>query len=131
MNEQSDALEELASRFHVGDKKFNIGKIKVAHLAWRTALEAVIRGVKTMQPEEVTSHTECELGKWYFGPGKVFANIDAYKEMNIWHEKVHAVAKETVALCARGKNEEAVPLLEDFREAREKLFELIDILYLS
>ena len=131
MSEQSRSLDELANRFHTGDKRFDIGKIKVAHLALRTTLETVICGTKKMKPEDVTPHTECGLGQWYFGQGKTYSSLDAYKEMGVWHEKVHQIATEVVVLCANGENEKATHLLEAFREAREKLFENIDFIYLD
>lgn len=131
MAEQSEDLETLANRFSVGEKKFEIGKIKIAHLAWRTELEAVIRGIRTIHPDEVTSHHDCELGKWYQGAGKQFQDHEAYDHMGKWHEKVHAIAYEAVRLCNNGENEKAVPLLDEFRHAREKLFDYIDVLYRS
>lgn len=130
MTRLADSLETIASQFHTGDRKFNIGDVKIAHLAWRTTLEAVIRGVKTMKPEEVISHTECEFGKWYYGPGKVLASYSEYRDMEAWHEKVHGVARDAVALCANGENEKALPLLDEFKKARVELFHLLDSLYL-
>jgi methyl-accepting chemotaxis protein len=131
MHSMSQSLANLANRFQTGERKFNIGKIKISHLAWRTTLEAVIRGVKTMKPEEVTSHSACDLGTWYFGPGQVFSSYAEFKEMGVWHEKVHGIAKDIVALCARGESDKAKPLLNDFKEARENLFRLLDSIYLK
>ncbi len=130
MSTMSTSLTDLANRFQTGEKKFDIGKIKIAHLAWRTILEAVIRGVKELTPEEVTSHIECDFGKWYFGPGQIFASHQEFNEMGIWHEKVHTIARNVVALCAKGEAEKAKPLLDDFQEAKENLFRLLDSLYL-
>jgi len=131
MSGMSQSLGALANRFHTGDKKFNIGKIKIAHLAWRTTLEAVIRGVKQMTPEEVTSHTECELGEWYFGTGQTLSSYKDFEEMGVWHEKIHTTARQVVALCAKGENEKTGPLLEEFNEARENLFRILDDIYVS
>lgn len=130
MSAQSQSLADLANMFHTGDKKFNIGKIKIAHLAWRTTLEAVIRGVKQMKPEDVTSHKECDLGKWYFGPGQAFASYKEFQEINVWHEKVHTIARDVVELCAKGEADKSGPFLDDFKEARENLFKLLDSIYL-
>lgn len=129
MNEMSQTLEDLANKFNTGDKKFNIGEIKIAHLSWRTTLEAVIRGVKKMTPEEVTSHMECDLGKWYSGPGQSFASHEDFQEMGIWHEKVHDTAREIVTLCVNGKKDKAASLLDDFKEARVNLFRILDKIY--
>lgn len=130
MGALSQSLADLANRFQTGKTKFNIGKIKIAHLAWRTTLEAVIRGVKNMKPEDVTSHKECDLGKWYYGSGQAFKSLEEFQEIDIWHEKVHVIAREVVGLCAEGESKKAALLLDDFREAREKLFKLLDLLYL-
>ena len=131
MNEMSQALEDLANQFNTGDKKFNIGEIKITHLSWRTKLEAVIRGVKKMTPEEVTSHIDCDLGKWYSGPGQSFVYHEDFEEMGIWHEKVHNIAKEIVVVCARGEQDKASSLLDDFKEARVNLFRILDKIYVD
>lgn len=73
---------------------------------------------------------ECDLGKWYFGPGQAFEAYEEYHEIGIWHEKVHTIAKNVVGLCAKGEAEKAKPLLDDFKEARKNLFRLLDSIYL-
>jgi methyl-accepting chemotaxis protein len=130
-NKMANELHVMANRFYTGDKKIEIGEIKIAHLAWRTTLEAVIQGIVIMQPEEVTSHQQCDLGQWYFGEGRVLSSYPEYDEIGVWHEKVHDVARNVVTLCAKGENEKAVPLLKDFKEARVNLFRLLDSLYLK
>ncbi len=131
MSKISLSLEALADKFHTGEAKFSIGRIKVAHLAWRTTLEAVIRGVKEMDPEAVTSHTECELGKWYTGEGQALSSVPGFQELDIWHEKVHQIARDVVRLCSKGQTDKAASLMDDFKEARENLFKLLDSIYMS
>ncbi|BCS98947.1 hypothetical protein DSLASN_45790 [Desulfoluna limicola] len=123
-------LDTTTSSLDTGTALFHIGKIKVAHMGWRTILESVLAGVRSMDASEVTSHTECDFGKWYFGEGKVFASEGAYQDMGIWHEKVHSVAREIVSMYNAGKKVEARRKMSDFIQAKERMFSLLDDLYL-
>ncbi len=130
MNSLSLHLDTLTGQFKTGEKRFNIGQVKVAHLAWRSILEAVIQGRRQMTPEEVTSHRECEFGKWYFGPGQSMASEALFKEVGTYHEQVHAIAREIVSVYNSGNKEKAEKMLDDFKRVRLLLFEKLDALYL-
>ena len=123
-------LDAASSSIDVGTALFHIGEVKVAHMGWRTVLESVLAGVRTLDPSEVVSHTECNFGQWYFGSGRDFAAIPAYQEMGIWHEKVHSVAREIVVLFNAGEKEAARRRMDAFVEAKEMMFSLLDELYL-
>jgi len=131
MSHVANSLNELIGRFNIGEKKFNIGKIKIAHLAWRTNLEAVIRGVKELKPEEVTSHTECEFGKWLSSKGQNFSSYQKFEELGRWHEKIHDIAKQVVTLHSQGRTQEAKSMIKDFNHAKDNLFALMDDLYVQ
>lgn len=74
-----------------------------AHLEWRITLETVIRSVKEMSPEEVTTHKAFYFGKLYFGDGQIYSSFEKFDEMENRHEKVHTIAKDIVSLWARGE----------------------------
>ncbi len=130
MSHVARSLEELLCSFNTGEKKFNIGEIKISHLAWLTVLEGAVRGVKKVRPDEVTSHEECEFGQWYFGPGQMFNSYEKFQELGVWHEKIHTLAKDVVKLCHEGKKDQANALITEFNGVREKLFKLLDETYI-
>ena len=123
-------LQGLVSGFKIGEKRFDIGKVKTAHLAWRARLQAVIKGYKTMRADEVVSHHDCEFGKWYFSPeGQALAAFPAYAEVDKHHEAVHGLARQVVSLVEKGERERAQSLAQEFETIKEKLFKSLDALY--
>lgn len=122
----------VQANFASSDTRFDLGRVKGAHLAWYKRLLAVTSGKLSMQPEEVTSHHACELGQWHNGPeGQRFAHIPAFVELGIQHEAVHVLAREVVALAAQGEVEKAKQRAAEFPPLKEKLFALLDELYLA
>ncbi|MBU0969705.1 MAG: CZB domain-containing protein, partial [Proteobacteria bacterium] len=90
----SDILSLSANEIRTGRAAFNIGEVKVAHMGWRTTLEAVLANLKQMEPEQVVSHIDCAFGKWYFSEGKSFSDNPLYQEIGVHHEAVHTRAKD-------------------------------------
>lgn len=64
---------------------------KVDHLVFKLDIYKVIMGVSQKKPEEFAVHTECRLGKWYYGgDGKAsFSRLPGYKEVETPHMAVH------------------------------------------
>ncbi|MDH4318512.1 MAG: methyl-accepting chemotaxis protein, partial [Desulfobulbaceae bacterium] len=110
---------------------FNIGSIKSAHLNWKINLEAVLAGRKKINPEDVSTHHQCEFGKWYDNAKGDFTAGEVFKQINVHHKNVHALAKEIVSYNVQGNVSKARGQLGKFEEERVKLFGLLDQLYLS
>lgn len=130
ISDLSSKLNDLAGEFHVGEKVFNIGKVKSDHLAWRINLEAVLKGFKTILPEDLGDHHQCEFGKWYDGPGQILSSHKAFTELGKHHEAVHAVIYNIVSLNGSGKEKDAQALMSTFDQSRINLFNALDSLYL-
>lgn len=126
----SEILLDSARTFRSDPPHFDIGSVKVAHMGWRTTLEAVLAGHKEMVPEEVVSHRDCAFGKWYFNEGKKYSDLDLYDEIGKYHESVHTQAKEVVKCKNRGDDPGAKAEMAKFITAKNNMFEAIDRLYL-
>jgi methyl-accepting chemotaxis protein len=132
-------IEKLAQRmaednkqFQIGEERFDIGKVKNAHLKWRSRLESVIQGLESMSPEEVASDRDCEFGKWYYSQaGQKLSDLPAFEEVGKHHKDVHAYAQKIVSLVQQGRQDEARSLMESFEHSREQLFQALDRLYQS
>ncbi len=123
-------LSEMIKQFKVSEGNFPIGKVKEAHLQWRSRLESVLQGHHAMRPEEVSSHHECDFGKWYDGPeGQALASSPIFAKVGKHHEDVHAHARRIVSSVEQGDKQGAESLMAEFEHAREKLFEALDELY--
>ena len=127
----SERLTKAVDMFKTVEIKFDIGNVKAAHLKWRTRLEAVLMGKTAMRSEEVTSHQECDFGKWYFSPkGQELSSSPYFSAVGEHHEKVHHYAQQIVGLVEKGEKEKASSLMENFEREREDLFNALDELYM-
>lgn len=139
INVSSHDLEKLAHRlkqnvanFKCRPGRFDIDKVKKAHLQWRSRLERLLHGETDMRPEEVDDHHECDFGKWYLGPdGSALKALPAYGSAGGYHEKVHANARRIVELHQSGKSNEAHDVMGQLEANREKLFDALDELYIG
>ncbi|EFL51420.1 methyl-accepting chemotaxis sensory transducer [Solidesulfovibrio fructosivorans JJ]] len=118
--------------FRLGDAPFDIAAIKTAHLAWRARLEAVLLGHARLEASEVADHHQCQFGRWYDDEGQSkFGDAATFQEIGQHHERVHALAKTIAGLAGQGKNEEAAARMDAFEDARVKLFDALNRLYLE
>ena len=78
----------------------------------------------------VSSHTECNLGKWYEGEGKeVFSSNPMYHKILPPHKTVHENIANVMKLLKANGIENAEEILELFRKsetASEELFNVLD-----
>ncbi|MDH3347844.1 MAG: methyl-accepting chemotaxis protein [Desulfobulbaceae bacterium] len=127
----SQLMVKSTDHIEVPSPLFNIGSIKSAHLNWKINLEAVLAGRKKINPEEVTTHHQCELGKWYDNAKGDFTSGHVFIQINVHHKNVHELAKEIISLNVQGNAVKARAQLTKFEDERGKLFDLLDQLYLS
>ncbi len=126
----ADRLSSSLDRFKIKAAAFDIGKVKSAHLKWRTQLEGIIHGGQTMSAEAVTSHYDCDFGKWYESADATkFKNNETFKTIGHTHENVHRLAEEIVIASNKNDMDQAKKLMEAFENSREEMFVALDALY--
>ncbi|MGE4559021.1 MAG: methyl-accepting chemotaxis protein [Desulfobulbus sp.] len=131
LNEVNQRLQQVSAAFKIREATFDIGKVKSAHLEWRTKLEGLLKGKQSLRPEEVTGHHECAFGKWFFGSeGQALSGFPIFKTVDVHHEQVHRYARQIADLYQRGEKRQAEQLLQAFEAEREKLFSSLDEMYL-
>ncbi len=131
LNDLVRAMAQSMTHVQVEPALFDIGDVKTAHLNWKINLEAVLAGRKKMQANEVTGHHDCLLGKWYDSAQGDFTKTQLFKDIKTPHKAVHDTAQQIVSLYNQRNVTAAREKLKAFEEAREKLFDLLDTLYLS
>jgi len=125
-------LRTSFSEFNLGYRKFDIGMIKAAHLAWKLHLEAMLHKGVTLSLNEIPDHTQCDFGKWLSTQeAQELKNLDAYPEMIRLHEKIHALAYKIADFYHEGHQEKATKLMEEFKKTSQDLFKSLDTLYTS
>ncbi|MBI4667174.1 MAG: CZB domain-containing protein [Nitrospinae bacterium] len=123
----ADRLREIASKFKTSHKVFDSTMVKVAHNYWKTRLNSALFKNQTLNPSEISDHTQCKFGKWYFGDGvQKFGHSGSFQEINVWHEKIHKHAREIAQLLIDGRREQAIEKYEGFHSLTSHMFKLLD-----
>ena len=119
------------NQYKIPEARFDIETVKGAHLQWRSRLEGLLHGKQSLKPEEVTSHHECDFGKWFdSSDGQELKGFPVFSQVGQHHEKVHSYAKQIVELVHNGDTERASGLMDEFEKERGKMFEALNELYL-
>lgn len=125
-------LRTSFSEFNFGYRKFDIGMIKAAHLAWRLHLEAMLHKGVTLSIDEIPDHTQCDFGKWLATPeARELKPLPAYPEMIRLHEQIHEIAYKIAELYHDGEEEQAASYMDKFNQTSKALFQSLDELYTS
>ncbi|WP_457574386.1 methyl-accepting chemotaxis protein [Desulfolithobacter sp.] len=123
-------MKEMVVSFNIGPERFDIGRVKRDHLAWKSRLNDIVKGRIHMQPQEVTSEHECNFGKWLASPaGQQLKDHPVYPRVISEHEKVHSLARKIVDAVNKGHLEETREMLREFNATRLNLFRALDKLY--
>jgi methyl-accepting chemotaxis protein len=127
----SARLRGIVSEFSFGEPLFEVGKVKSAHLKWRTRMESLVHGDISLKPEEVASHHECEFGKWYYDDQtqQKLGEIEKFKQLGEVHAELHKIARKIAEEVQNGRMEKARSLLEEMEDIRKRLFDNLDELY--
>ncbi|MBF0125424.1 MAG: CZB domain-containing protein, partial [Magnetococcales bacterium] len=115
----------------IGQEPFDIAAVKSAHLKWLGRMENVIRGRLAMQPDEVVDAHHCAFGLWYDSDGQQqFGDLPLFGQLGHVHGMVHDIARETIRLVSVGEMQQATAMMDQFAEVKDRLFDLLDQLYL-
>ena len=126
----ADRLTEAIGKFHIQAAAFDIGQVKATHLKWRTRLEAAIHGRQSLRPEEITSHRECDFGKWYSGDSaQDLKENSAFQTAGLHHEQVHVLARKIVEAVQKNDATRSKSYMAEFENHRELMFAALDELY--
>lgn len=96
---------------------------KADHILWKWRVYNMFLGLETLSPNDVSSHRDCRLGKWYFSDKakERFGNTTAYIELDRHHELVHSNAKEAVIAFNGGDVQKAEHHLREIEVASQKV----------
>jgi hypothetical protein len=79
---------------------------------------------------QVNSHTECRLGKWYYeGDGsKFFRNLEAFHRIEQPHKQVHESGKAALEAAKKGDQPLMVQKLGQMETASMDVVQSLDML---
>ncbi|MFH1147052.1 MAG: methyl-accepting chemotaxis protein [Pseudomonadota bacterium] len=129
LRRMSGTLKQIVNQIKIGEARFDIAAVKSAHLGWRKKLDDVLIGRISLKSDEVVGSHDCAFGKWFYGDGKKYQDMEVYKSIGERHDNVHKLARDIVKLINENKKTEAMQRLEEFEEVRIALFEGLNDLY--
>ncbi|BBN58829.1 methyl-accepting chemotaxis protein [Hydrogenovibrio marinus] len=87
---------------------FDFSSARRGHRQWRVKVRAYINHVDIDFDRNTASDgTQCALGKWIYGPGKVVSHLPSYTELEHAHSNLHAFIGSVLDLVDVGDVEKA------------------------
>lgn len=99
---------------------------KTDHLLWKWRVYNVLLGIEKINPNDVSSHHDCQLGSWYFNEAPAgIRTTPAFAKLDNPHQEVHQLAKLTIEQYNNGYLDKAI---ESFRELDQASHNVIELL---
>ena len=110
-----------------GPEKVFFESVKADHLLWKARLADVVHGDADMKASELVDHTQCGLGRWYYGEGRTrFADLRAFSELEAVHARTHAIGREIAKSRGNASRDVMLDLYREQESESQRLFALID-----
>lgn len=117
----------------VADTDVPLLAARVAHRRWLRQLTSYLAakdGESVQCPPR--DHTECEMGRWYYGVGKeLFGNMATFHAVEAVHRDFHVVANELIALKDAGDSTAARARLIQLEQLGARIIEAINDLMIE
>lgn len=96
------------------------------HLLWKWRIYNMMLGFEEVSLNEVTSHTACRLGSWYYGdlPSRI-TSLPAYQNLEAPHQLVHECARHAVEQYQLDNVDEVKVAVERLEKASEEVVALL------
>jgi methyl-accepting chemotaxis protein len=119
-------LQGLAEH-DIPHKVIRIGKSD--HVIWKKRLADMLAGRESLRPDELSSHKNCRLGKWYFGDDAArYRPLPSFSRLAGPHEKIHHCGIEAARCYNSGDMDGAVEHVKAVGEESTVVLALLDSL---
>jgi hypothetical protein len=109
-----------------------IETFKQAHLNWVKRAEVMLSGGTIIRSHELTSHTECALGRWYVGRGLgEWGHLPEFKAIEAPHREMHQLLVNIANARQRGQNINAKTALADLKQLSQQVVATLNKLELQ
>lgn len=96
------------------------------HIVWVKKVSDALLERSTIRHDELSDHTGCRLGRWYYGVGRErFAHLESFRRLEQVHKNVHTTGKDIVRLAREGKQEEAKRRITELDKLRDNVLALL------
>jgi methyl-accepting chemotaxis protein len=134
LDEMAAHLKEMAAQFQLdaGSRAAQLEIFRQAHRRWVQRVEEMISGGAAIPREELVSHHDCGLGKWYYGfGGRACRRLSAFQELEPPHSRLHQLASEAVEAVHRKDLNRARRCLQEMRQCSEAVIRCLDAIQAS
>lgn len=102
--------------------------VKTDHIFWKSRIYNMLLGYKKITPEQVMSHHDCNLGKWYEQEKtrNEFGQLEAYRMLDKPHRLVHENALAAVKAYLEQDYKKVEMHLTQIEEASLEVINCID-----
>ncbi len=106
----------------------DISMAKISHLDWKSKLIDFIYGFNELTQSDVSSHFECDFGKWLYSVGlKEFEHLPIIKNIEREHKVLHDDIKRIIDLPKEEREgENGQKTIDDFKLKCDILIALLD-----
>jgi hypothetical protein len=104
-------LGEMVGQFKIGENGHRSGAqsrrataasasldfaaVKAAHRTWRLKLRGFLDGRENLAAGKLSSHRECDLGKWIYGNGGgTYQHLAEFQRLEERHKEMHALVQQ-------------------------------------
>lgn len=132
LSQMAQELQTVVAQFKLStettvERQNIIKTFKRAHLDWVARAESMLAGNSIIHEYEVTSHTECALGRWYFGRGQhEWGRLPEFQAIDAPHRAAHESLVVLVRAYERGQNKVAATALTDLKRASQQVIDALD-----
>lgn len=101
---------------------------KTDHILWKWRIYNMFLGLETINPIDVTAHTNCRLGKWYFNKSTMerCGHYSSYQLLDEPHRRVHDYARKAAEAYTSNDLETAEKHLVNLEQASKEVLSYIN-----
>jgi len=105
-----------------------IETVKLDHLIFKFGIYRVFMGTANTHSHELTNHTGCRLGRWYYeGEGAdSFSHMPGYKEIEQPHQEMHHWGSMAIDSFHRNETESSLKALGEMEKASTMLIQQLE-----
>ncbi len=124
----AEALRNSSAGFKTKNSELMILEIaKTDHRIFLGKVASCLKGGTRLDPSQLPDHHSCRFGKWYEGKGKeVCGHLNGFKNIDMPHERIHALAKGAVSACNSGDRDKAQQTYREMEDLSGQIVSLLD-----
>jgi methyl-accepting chemotaxis protein len=93
--------------------------VKLDHVSWKTEIYKDLIEATHQGTQDLSTHTDCRLGKWYYGDANTTQYKASYKYTSLEapHKRVHESGHEALDLFRSGNTDQMLDALDNMESA--------------